>query len=67
MSPLEPGPLFFSERTSLIVAAIVLLTVVIVWTLAVLDSVYATVALVAAGFGVVTAISTWPSSVQTPE
>jgi len=67
MPPSEPGALSFSERTSLIVAAIVLLSGVIVWTLAVLDSVYATVALVAAGFGVVTAIGTWPSSVQTPE
>ena len=67
MSLLNSGSPFFSKRTSVIVAAIVLLSVVIVWTLAVLDSVYATVALVAAGFGVVTAISTWPSSVQTAE
>tara|TARA_B100000886_G_C20324788_1_gene449737 strand:- start:424 stop:612 length:189 start_codon:yes stop_codon:yes gene_type:complete len=51
----------FSTKNQLIAAALVILAAVITWTLATLDNVYATVAMIMAGFGVVTAIRTWPS------
>ena len=51
----------FTTKNQLIAATLVLLVAVITWTLATLDNVYATVAMIMASFGVVTAIRTWPS------
>ena len=51
----------FTTKNQLIAAALVLLGAVITWTLATLDNIYATVAMIMAGFGVVAAIRTWPS------